>query len=626
MNEENKEMTKEEVLTRAQNIFRDSKSGYNLIWESMKHDMDQYDGLFGKEENKFSEFLGAKRLFINKTYPQVQRILAEILDVFFNDPDEIVNVKTQKNLPYEYPQAVKTLMNHILNGHPIEAYKEVYEVALDAIKNKYGVFKVYPKIKTSQEIVTQRVLLDDGFEADVELETDVISAYEPRMEACAPEDVMFSRWSTWKDYHQKPVIHRYRKTKAELHGMGYRGFEDVQPLNSTLSDNPVSNQRDEKYMVPSNSQNTAWGLEEVMVYETWDVMLDAETGEYASFKHMEVGDLTGPLSVIEMPVKNDLPYRFSEFEIVRHPFLLTLAYPEPHRLVGKSFPEITRGLQQETNAQANQEREAVARAMRPTVYVNTDSIVDINALSQRRIGGYVKGQGPAGEAIQELRGSDPTGIAGRYRARTDMDYYEIGLPPNLQGISQGNNTATAESQQLSNAIKKLSMVVKSVVYTGLLPALTYLLRLEQNYRSDADIEKLIGRKLGWRLSDDNFPARELIQGDFELTVSLSPGKSNQLNRLLLVSDRMNQYNQSLGVLLQMRAISPEQAQFANPAPVFKELLKMEGMRETGEFMIPAQQPIDTPMKGAPSLPGNVTDPMQQISQMSPAEAGPAAVL
>jgi hypothetical protein len=226
-------------------------------------------------------------------------------------------------------------------------------------------------------------------------------------------------------------------------------------------------------------------------------------------------------------------------------------------------------LQQETNAQRNQEREAIARDIRKTVYISRDANVDLPALVNRRIGGYVTGDGPADQAIREIPSSNAAAVLARTQQRTDNDYYEAGIPPNLLGSDTGNNTATSDTQQLANANKKIQMVLKNIAYTLFLPAFQKLLRLEQTYCSDEYVRMVTGKVLGWQLPQDNFPMRDVIQGDFDLMVTTGMNKQAQTNRLLLFADRMTQYNVSLSQLVQLGVINPQMAQLCEPQSHFR---------------------------------------------------------
>lgn len=624
MSKQKLEIDDEFLLSQGQTLYRTSKTGYEMIRDRMKKNMDLYDGIFSERERKFSEYLGADRLFINKTYTNVQRIAIDVIDAFFNDPDEIVSVKTYKSIPYEYVEAVKANLNYRLNSHPIDFYKEVYEATIDAIRNMYCVFKVYPRLRTEKVMVPgfQDVILPDGrvIPFAFEKEEEQITAYEPALECLPPEDVMFSASSTWKDYWKKPMVHKYQKSRDELRRLGYKNV-DAMPGSNQPADGTdvVKYQRTEKYQSPFRQETNVKEQDLIWVYEFWD-LLPYENEGLQSCSYKLIGDQSGPVYVGKGWELNELPYKQSEFEPNRPPIVLGLAYPEPHRLPGKSYCEITEALQKETNAQRNQEREAIARDLRKTVYINKEANVDLASLLQRRIGGYVIGDGPADQAIREIPSSNAAAILSQSQARTDNDYAENGLPPNLVGAPSGEDTATGQTQQLANANKKIAMVLKNIAYTGILPALQMLLRLEQTYCTDEYINMVTGRVLGWRVGDDNFPARDIIQGDFDLQVSTSINKQAQLNKLLLVMDRMNQYNAGLFQLVQAQVVPLPEAKFANPMKLFEHFLSVNGLKNFSDYQMQAlpPMPVEGGVPGIASQTGNVADAGSEVSQMSPA--------
>lgn len=623
MSKNNPKIDDEFLLNQGQTLYRSSKNGYELIRDRMKKNMDLYDGIFSEKERKYSDYLGADRLFINKTYTNVQRIAVDVIDAFFTDPDEIVSVKTYKSIPYEYVEAVKADLNYRLNSHPIDFYKEVYEATIDAIRNMYCVFKVYPRIKTQMAKVPgfQDVVMPDGrvIPFAYEKEEEQIVAYEPAFECVPPEDVMFSASSTWKDYWKKPIIHKYQKSRDELRRLGFKNL-DAMPggPQSVDSTDVVKYQRTQNYQSPFREETTIKEQNLIWVYEYWDLLPYEDEG-LQSCSYKLIGDNNGPVYVGKGWELNELPYKQSEFEPNRPPIVLGLAYPEPHRLPGKSYCEITEALQKETNAQRNQEREAIARDLRKTVYINKEANVDLASLLQRRIGGFVTGDGPADQAIREIPSSNAAAILTQSQARTDNDYAENGLPPNLVGAPSGEDTATGQTQQLANANKKISMVLKNIAYTGILPSLQMLLRLEQTYATDEFINMVTGRVLGWRVGDDNFPARDVIQGDFDLQVSTGINKQSQLNRLLLLMDRMTQHNATMSQLVQLGVVPLPQAKFANPMKLFEHILGLNGLKNFSDYELQALPPMAPPgeVPGIASQASNIGDSGSAVNQMSP---------
>lgn len=610
------------ILSQGQSIFSSARSGYEMILERMKKDMDLYDGKFSEKERKYSEYLGAPRLFIPKTYTNTQRIAVDVMDSFFFDPEEIVGVRSFKDTPQEYIQAVKSLLNYRLNSHPIDFYKEGYEATIDAIRSLYAVFKVYPRIET-EEYIDRQVIeqpLENGIVIPVILEQKKkrIKNYEPRLECCNPEDVLFSAKSTWKTYQRNAIIHRYPITRDEAKRRGYKNYADMTPTSgSDASGNTVKYQRTQDYQSPFTEDTTVKQAQQIWCYEFWDFL--PYEGRLESCSYVLLGTAIAPTVVGRGWQLNELPYKTSAFEPNESPFVMGMAYPEPHRLPGKSYPQITEALQQETNAQRNQEREAIARDIRKTVYISRDANVDLPALVNRRIGGYVTGDGPADQAIREIPSSNAAAVLARTQQRTDNDYYEAGIPPNLLGNSAGDQTATAETQQLANANKKIQMVLKNIAYTLFLPAFQKLLRLEQTYCSDAFIQQVTGKVLGWQFPDDNMPMREVIQGDFDLMVTTGMNKQAQTNRLLLLADRMNQYNVSMSQLVQLGVVNPQMASFANPTPIFDEILTANGFKNHMAYKLQAQPPQAPPgsAPGVASATGNVAETGGQVSQMSP---------
>jgi len=624
-------LTDDFLLSQGQSIFDSSKTLRDEIDDRMVKDMDLYDGKFSEKERKYSETLGIPRLFIKKTYTNVQRIVVEIIDTIFSDPEEIVDTSSWKPTQHEKLVASKTVMNYRLNGNPINFYNELYEASVDAVRTSYCAIKVYPKLETEKETVpvfAQDIL---GNVVQVgEREDEYVTAYEPGFDCLPPEDVFISKRATWKNYYKYPMIHRYKITKDECRRRDYKNYEMLSDVQDEFSStNIVKTQRTEDFGSPFSDDTKIKEAKEIWCYEVWDLLPDDDK-KLESVSYILLGDDEGPSVVGYGVVENELPYKFSKFETNRPPIVIGYAYPEPHRIKGKSFPEITEDLQKQINADANQEREAVARSLRPTTYVNKDAEVDLMALLNRRIGGYVQGIGPADLAIREVQTQNPISITTASRMRTEQDYYENGLPPNLLGTPTNEDTATGSTQQLQNANKKLGFVIKNVAYTAFIPALRYLLRLEQLYDTDDFVRQVTGTVLDWGQADDNFPAKEIIQGDLDLKLNLGINKQAQINKFLLVMDRMNQANQALFQLVQSGVVQPGQVQFKNPMKLLEHVLPIMGIKNGIEYDIQAIPP--PPQEGANRTPGiasqprNIMDPASQLSQTSPEASGLLGVI
>lgn len=608
-------------------LYDNAKTGHQLFYERMRKDMDMYDGRFQTDERKYSDILGVPKLFIPKTFVNTQRIAVDVMATMFFDPEEIVDVKVNKEIPLDHIKLVKTILNHRLNGHPIDWYQESYEGTINAIRNMICVFKVWPQVETEtvtvQKLKTEQ--LEDGtpYQTYVDAKQKQIKYFEPRIECVPPEDLFFSKRATWKNYYKYPMIHRYKKTRSELRLLGYKNIDAVGSV--TMDDqinDVVKYQRRQDYQTLFNDATDVQDQEEVWVFEVWDFLPDKDQ-KLKSGSYVLLGDMLRPTVVGRSWVENDLPYRFSPFEHNRPPIILGEAYPEPHRLEGKSYPQITESLQKETNAQRNQEREAVARDLRRTTYINRDANVDLLALTNRRIGGYVLGDGPGTEAIQEIPTGNSSAILAKTQARTDNDYAETGLPPLLQGGDTTSESATESTQQLTNANKKIEFVIKNMAYTAFLPVFRYLLRLEQAYETEDYIRAVAGKYFGPLVWDPNISPRQIIQGDFDLQVNISVNKQNQMNKFLLIMDRANQANQSTGQLVRMRVLPAQKATFIDPVKIFKEVLPLVGVKKTNEFDLPAMTPPpeQETQGGQPSPTGQILDTAQQNSNMIPTAPG-----
>lgn len=617
------ETINEEFLKKhGMNQFQQSKDARTWVEEVWRDTQYAYDSQFSPKETKLSSVLmGQSRLFIPKTYNTIQRILAELLETFFFDPDEIVSVKTNKTVSTETVDAVKCLLNYRLNGHPIDFYQEGYEALMDALKQKIGILKVYPKISIEKKEKKNKKKGEDGIEVEVLEYEDVIKAFEPRMECVAPEDLFLDVEATWKDYWKFPIIHRIARSRDELRRSGFKNVDEVTAGINVNASDPTKQSRNWQAS-PFSVQRDVTEQERIYDYEIWTFLDIENDGKLKSVVYHMLGSSESPMVIGKEPVINTLPYSFSEFDEPRPPFVIGSLMPESHKAYGKDLGEVTKSLQSEENSIRNMEREASAIAIRKPLLVNREANLDIMALVNRKIGGIVKGDEIGTDAVRELQTSNPTINTSTISARNQQDYYEAtSITPNQLGVSVRDETATAVSNNQVNANKKIQNMIRNISNTLFVPAFRLLLRLEQCYENDRFIQKVTGEILGWKFANDAAPSWNNIQGDFDLTTEIGVNKQSQLNKFLLVADRMNQTNATVMQMIQARVIDPNKAKFLNTAWAFKQAMAVLKLKNTDEMEIaPMSPPPPEQMndqKGLASQPRNVSNPDQQMGQMNP---------
>lgn len=617
---EKQKLDQEFLKSHGDAVFQNSKSARTTVEQTWYQSMLDYDSKFSnREKNKSDVLLGQSRLFIPKTYNTVQRILTDVLDAIFFDEDEIVAVKSDSGRPSQESDTVKCLLNYRLNGHPIDFYQEAYESVLDALRNKVGIFKVYPKLRVLPFEKKRNVKNDDGVEVEVIDTEERVVDFEPRLECVPPEDLFLSPEATWKDYWKFPMVHRIAKTRDELKRGGFKNVDFVGQASRGSASEQLKFARDPDTGIFTGTNNVK-AQEQVFDYEIW-TFLDLEgDGELKSVVYHMLGGANGPEVIGKDPVENTLPYKFSKFEHNRPPFVIGLAFPESHKMYGKDLPEITQSLQKETNILRNQDREAAALAIRKPLLVNRDAGLDMQALVNRKIGGHVMGDDIGNDAVRELQTSNPIVNTAAISARIDQDYFEAtSITPNQLGVSTRDETATAVTTNQGNANKKINNVIRNLKNSLFLVSFRYLLRLEQAYESDAFIQMVTGKVLGWKFPNDGIPAWNRIQGEFDLSVEMGLNKQAQLNKYLLIMDRMNQTNGVLMQMMQAGVVNPQTAKFLNPMWAFRKAMYVLKHKDIAEMELEAVPPPPQPseQKGLASQPRMVEDPSQQTGQFNP---------
>lgn len=611
-----------ELLRRGTDIIRMSRNVRNLIETQWAKSNDLYDSKFDKKEMAHSEFLGVPRLFIPKTYAQTQRMLEECLEKYFFDVEEFCSVRSWKSVPRETLDIVKALINYRLNDHPIQAYQEVYEFCQDGIKNKVGIFKIYPRFKVVKK-AGRKFFVDENAnevpEPDTKNVDELVQFFSPIVECIPYEDIFLHFEASWKDYWKYPIVHRVKRTRDYCKKRKYKNVDLVPWAGTFPGTDLIKMQRSLQQGSPfAGAPEDIKDLQSVWVYECWDLQ-PGKFGYLESGSFVLGGSAERPMATMRGWVDNELPYRFDPTEPVRPPFVVGTAFPEAHSMYGKDLPQVTEGLQKETNARFNSEREASARALRPPVLVNRNSNVDLMALMIRKIGGVVQGNDIGPESIREMEMANPVAISLPGQQRTDQLYAEISSigPEQLGANPSGSDeqSATESSTQSNNANKKMNMVIRNLTQTGILPMLRLLLRLEQEYESDALIEQVTGRVLGWKFVKDSEGKHVgprpsvVIQGDFDLSANIGENKQNQLAQLKTITELGNQSNGMTVQALQVGAIKAQDTKFFNPMWSFKQMAKLLGQKNVEEMFSPAMQP-PPPQQGKggggqqmPSAPG-----------------------
>lgn len=585
----NAKLTDEFLKEHAEKVFTSSKNWTDAeIRQSWIDGNDQYNGRFKTSDKKNSKVVSDKRLFINKTYSHIQRMHVDCMDTFFFDSEEIVSVAAWKSIPSITRETVKALLNYRLNSHPINFYSEAHEATLDALKNKIGIFHVYPELET------------EGKGEDEE-----IIKFAPVIETLPYEDVFFDSSATWKDYYKFPIVIRMRKTRDYLERKGYKNLEDLEPANNTTD--TVKQNREITQGSPFTVEEKDEGLEETFLYVIWTFLdLDGD-GKMESCSYVMLGNSEGPTTITRGLEKNELPYSdlSANEPDNRAPIVAMTALPEPHQMYGKSWPEILEALQRETNAIRNQNRESTAIAMRRPLLVSRHANLDLPSLVRRKTGGIVLGDDISPNAVRELEISPPSNASIQEQLRTDSDIFEMtSISPNrLGGTTRGEETATEVVAQDTNANKKIAQIIKNMANTGFIPVFNMLLKLEQTYESD-DFIRLVTERINGTVLDPNQNIRETLGGEFDLRVNIGINKQVQANKWLMLMDRATQANAATGQLVQMGVVSPDSVRFQDPATYFRKAQSVLGEKNSDEFEIQAQAPPqETETQGVASQAG-----------------------
>lgn len=608
----------ESLQTRGIEIFSESQNGRDALKARWARDNDLVDGNFSKEEKEYSAVLGVKRLFIRKTWAQIQRMLSDCMDAIYFDPDELVKLVQNKAIDAQSQNIFKSVINHRLRGNPINYYQESYEAFLDAIKNKYCVIKVYPRFIVSK---TPKKKEETTNAPEAEEYDEKVEYFCPALETVPYEDMFFSPRATWKDYWKYPLCHRKRISKAEAIDKGYTNVDSVQVFATETDE--IKQKRQEKTGSPFGSPSSINPeTNSLYQYEFWD--FKRRDGRMESGSFIMLGGPGSPEKLARKWEWNTLPYRKEKIDPIRPPFSVGVAMPRAHELPGDSFPEVTEGLQMETNASVNQERESVALALRPPLIVHKDSGIDLFGLMARKIGAVMQSDMPPSEAARELSLTNPIPISAPNRQRIDQDYNEISnITPMSMGVSRGSDMpATNFNGLTANTNKKIQFILRNVLITGFFPALWMLMRLEQEYETDEYIESVTGQRLGFKFEknlDGTYAGASplsAIQGEYTFDIETGINKQAQLGQWKTIIELINQANTVSASLVQMQVATPETVQFWKPNVAIEQMMRTMGQKNIDEMKITAVAPPAPPDGEIPggASPTSVSGPVNAAQE------------
>jgi len=282
-----------------------------------------------------------------------------------------------------------------------------------------------------------------------------------------------------------------------------------------------------------------------------------------------------------------------------HNYAVWTPIPVPHRIIGLGYADIAAESQRLKTALTRQFVDSIFLANNPRTYVNMTAQVNIEDMLSNRIGGIIRGNGPAQDALSPVKTTlvaseslQAIEFADTQREqRTGVTRYNQGLDADSL-----NKTAAGVQKVMNAAQKRLLLTLRIFAETGATDLFKLVLRLVTKYQ---DVPSTI------RLRDEwvNFDPRGW-NPDMDVSIEVGIGSGDRTETLMM----LQQFGQFMAQAAQVGVVGPQQVyEFG------KRLIKNAKIKggEDDLLLDPSKQPPKPPQPNPEML---KIQAQQQIEQ------------
>ena len=254
--------------------------------------------------------------------------------------------------------------------------------------------------------------------------------------------------------------------------------------------------------------------------------------------------------------------------------------PIPHRVIGMAYADPAAELQRLGTTLTRQYLDSLYAANNPRTYVNMQSGVNLDDLLSTRINGIIRGNGPAGDAIQPIQTTlvSRDALEGIQLAQT-MRESRLGITRYNQGLDSDtlNKTATGIQKVMGAADKRQQMTLRNMAETGMKDLLKLVLKLVTKYQEKSSVIRLRGEWVeydprGWN-------------PDMDATVDAGLGSGDKTETLMM----LQQFGQYMAWAQTVGAVTPQ-----NVFEFGKMLAKYGKLRDADTKLLTAPNPNPEP--------------------------------
>lgn len=281
-----------------------------------------------------------------------------------------------------------------------------------------------------------------------------------------------------------------------------------------------------------------------------------------------------------------------------HNYAVWTPIPVPHRIVGLGYADIAAESQKLKTALSRQFVDSIFLANNPRTYVNMSAQVNIEDMLSNRIGGIIRGKGPASEAIQPIKTAlvaseslQALEFADTQREqRTGVTRYNQGLDADSL-----NKTASGVQKIMNAAQRRILMTLRIFAETGARDLYKLVLRLVTKYQ---DVPSTVRLRNQWV----DFDPRGW-NPDMDVVIEVGIGSGDRTETLMM----LQQFGQFMAQAFPLGVVTPQ-----NVYEFGKRLIKNARLRGGDDLLTdPSKQPPKPPQPNPEML---KIQAQQQIEQ------------
>lgn len=352
-------------------------------------------------------------------------------------------------------------------------------------------------------------------------------------------------------------------TRSQLKEMGISDVDEIKSYDG------ASNllEEDERTSLPNDSADKS--LEEVRLFEGF-IRCDYNGDGVAEWRRI--------LASGDRELENE--------EVEGHEYAVLTPIKLPHRVIGMALADPVTELQRLSSGLTRQYVDSLYLANNPRTYVNQKAVVNLDDVISNRIGGIIRGEGPAQDAVspiktalvatESLAGIEMT--QGMRERRTGVTRYNQGLDADSL-----NKTATGITKITNMADRRMLLILRMFAESGVKDLFKLVLRLITQYQ---DIPLTI------RLRNEfvQFDPR-MWSPDMDVSTDVGLGTGDKTETLVV----LQQFGQFMQQAATVGMVGPEQIYEFGKA--LAKNAKLKGAAE--KFLIPPDKIQQKPPQPSP---------------------------